>query len=212
MTDHYKNTIATWKKVAHLYEEKFMDLDIYNESYTAFSSEISTSDALILEIGCGPGNITRWLGTNLPQATILATDVASEMIEVAKKNVDDVQFEVLDARDIASLNSKFDAIMCGFCVPYLNKIDLNLLIKNSAALLNTEGIVYLSFIEGDYSNSRIQTGSTTDGSMTVHEYQELDVQEMFEANSIDQIKSIRVAYPLSDGSEQIHLILLGRKK
>ena len=211
MTDHYKNTIRTWKKVAQLYEEKFMDMKIYDESYAAFSSEIRQSDASILEIGCGPGNVTHWLRKHLPKSTILATDVASEMIEVAKKNVDNVQFEVLDARDINSLKEKFDAIMCGFCVLYLHKADLELLVKNSAILLNEQGVIYLSFIEGDYSDSELQTRSNGD-SMKVHYYQESDVNEMFKANSIDPIQSIRVPYPLSDGSEQIHLILLGRKK
>lgn len=211
MTDHYKNTIRTWKKVANIYEEKFMDIDLYNESYTAFCSEISKSDASILEIGCGPGNVTRWLRKHLPESTILATDVASEMIEVAKKNVDNVQFEILDARDIDSLKEKFDAVLCGFCVPYLDKSDLKLLIQNSASLLNYGGVIYLSFIEGDYSDSELQTGSTGD-SMKVHYYKESEVHGFFETNSIDPIQSIRVPYPLPDGSEQIHLILLGRKK
>ena len=59
MTDHYKITIQTWKKVAKLYEEKFMDFEIYNESYEAFYSEISKPNASILEIGCGPGNVEK---------------------------------------------------------------------------------------------------------------------------------------------------------
>ena len=84
------------------------------------------------------------------------------MIEVAKKNVENVQFEVLDARNIDSLKEKFDAVFCGFCVPYLDKIDLGKLIENSALLLNEKGIIYLSFIEGDYSDSQIQIGKTGD--------------------------------------------------
>ncbi|PHR27204.1 MAG: SAM-dependent methyltransferase [Fluviicola sp.] len=211
MTDHYQITIQTWKKLAEMYAEKFMDFNIYDESYEAFCSEIGKSDPSILEIGCGPGNVTRWLRKRLPKSTVLATDVATEMIEVAKTYVENVQFEVLDARDIDSLKEKFDAIMSGFCVLYLEKSDLESFIKNSASLLNEQGIIYLSFIEGDYSDSQIQIGKTGD-SMKVHYYQESEVNDLFEANSIEPIQSIRVPYPLSDGSEQIHLILLGRKK
>jgi len=210
MNDHYKITIQTWKKVAKMYEEKFMDFDIYDDSYTLFCSELNNPKGSILEIGCGPGNITRQLRSQLPEVSILATDVASEMIEVAQNNVDNVQFEVLDARDIDSLKEKFDAIMCGFCVPYLDKADLGFLIQNSATLLNNRGIIYLSFIEGNYSDSQLQIGVTGD-SMKVHYYQESDVLRFFEENSIDPIQTIRVPYPLADGSEQIHLILLGRK-
>ncbi len=211
MTDQYKNTIRTWKRVAKMYEEKFMDMDIYNDTYSLFCSELSKPNASILEVGCGPGNITRQLRSQLPEATILATDVASEMIEVAQNNVKNVQFEVLDARDINSLTEKFDAIISGFCVLYLDKSDLSTFIQNSAALLNDQGIIYLSFIEGNYSDSEVQKRSNGD-SMKVHYYQELDLFNFFEDHSIKPIQTIRVAYPLADGSEQIHLILLGRKK
>lgn len=210
MSDHYKITIQTWKKVAKMYEEKFMDFDIYDDSYTLFCSELNNPKGSILEIGCGPGNITHQLRSQLPEVSILATDVASEMIEVAQKNVENVQFEVLDARDIDSLKGKFDAIMCGFCVPYLDKTDLGLLIQNSTTLLNDRGIIYLSFIEGNYSDSQLQIGKTGD-SMKVHYYEESDVLGLFKKNCIAPIQTIRVPYALADGSEQIHLIVLGRK-
>ncbi len=210
MADQYKKTIQTWKRIAKLYEEKFMDMDIYDDTYSLFCSELSKPNASILEIGCGPGNITRQLRSRLPQATILATDVASEMIEVAKNNVGNVQFEVLDAREINSLTEKFDAIISGFCVLYLDQSDLTTLIQHSAALLNDQGIIYLSFIEGDYSDSEVLERSNGD-SMKVHYFQELDVFTLFEDHSIKPIQTIRVSYSLADGSEQIHLILLGRK-
>lgn len=31
----YQETFETWNKIAGLYEEKFMDLDLYNQSYDA---------------------------------------------------------------------------------------------------------------------------------------------------------------------------------
>lgn len=214
MDDHYKNTIKTWKKLAERYEEKFMDFDLYNDTYTLFCSELSKSNGSILEVGSGPGNITRHLRAQLPDASILATDVSSEMIEAAKKNVENIQTEVLDAREIHTLNQQFDGIMCGFCVLYLDKPGLIKFVESSAALLNSEGIIYLSFVEGDYSDSYLQADSSgkSSDSMTVHYYQESDLLELFENNSIDHVQTIRLSYPLSDGSEQIHLILLGRKK
>ena len=46
-----------WNKIAKLHEEKFMDLDIYDESYDFFSDQIEKENAEILELACGPGNI-----------------------------------------------------------------------------------------------------------------------------------------------------------
>lgn len=33
MNNHYKETFEIWNKVASLYQEKFMNLDLYNDSY-----------------------------------------------------------------------------------------------------------------------------------------------------------------------------------
>lgn len=59
--DKYFETFETWNKVASLYEENFMNLEVYNESYDLFCNTVHTPNASILEIGCGPGNITKYL-------------------------------------------------------------------------------------------------------------------------------------------------------
>lgn len=38
--DRYKETFETWNKVAIRYQEKFMDLDLYNESYDLICNSI----------------------------------------------------------------------------------------------------------------------------------------------------------------------------
>ena len=58
IVDRYKETFDTWNKVANLYQDKFMDLDLYDDTYDTFCEEVNVENATILEIGCGPGNIT----------------------------------------------------------------------------------------------------------------------------------------------------------
>jgi tRNA G46 methylase TrmB len=64
--DIYKETAATWNKIALLYQGRFMQLDIYNETYDFFCNSISKNAPAILEIGCGPGNITKYLLSKRP--------------------------------------------------------------------------------------------------------------------------------------------------
>ena len=84
--DNYQETFETWNKLASLYQDKFMDLELYNESYDAFCNSIAKENANILEIGCGPGNITKYLLLKRPNYQIYGIDVAPNMIELARQN------------------------------------------------------------------------------------------------------------------------------
>lgn len=210
MDDPYGHTIKLWKTLAKRYDEKFADFTLYDESYAAFCSEIKNENPRILEVGCGPGTVTKHLNSLLPKAKILATDVSSEMIEFASKNVPSADFQVLDAREINTLQQKFDGFLSGFLIPYLDETVLREFVENASNLLHENGVIYLSFIEGNYAESRIQT-PTNDVPMNVYLYQESDLLILFEKNSINHLKSFRFPYPQPDGTTDYHIILLGTK-
>jgi trans-aconitate methyltransferase len=83
-----------------------MDLSIYNESYDFFCNALPTLSSSLLEIGCGPGNITKYIIEKNPSLQILATDVSPNMIELAKENVPQVDFQILDARSLDAIKKK----------------------------------------------------------------------------------------------------------
>lgn len=147
--DKYLETFQTWNKVAKLYEDKFMDLDLYNETYETFCELLLKKNPSILEIGCGPGNITKYLLDKRPDFEILGTDISPNMIELVKTNCPNAMFEVIDSREIENIKNKFDAIVCGFCLPYLSELDVEKFIIDCENLLNENGKIYLSFVEGE---------------------------------------------------------------
>ncbi len=209
--DNYEITFQSWNSVAKLYQEKFMELDLYNDTYERFCSLIEKRDAAIFEIGCGPGNITKYLLAKRPGFKIDAIDVAPNMIALAKKNNPAVTFGVMDCREIDRLNLQFDAIICGFCMPYLSKTDCSKLLKDSAALLNNKGIIYFSAIEGDYKKSGFEKGSSGHSSF-VYYYSELELLEMLTEAGFEAAEIMRKAFEKSDGSPSSHLIFIARKK
>jgi SAM-dependent methyltransferase len=145
-----------WSQVAYLYEEKFMNLNIYDDSYDLFCDWIKVSAPSILEIGCGPANISN----KISDADIFGIDYSEKMIELAKKNVPNGKFEVMDCRDIYKIEDKFDAIISGFYLPYLNSKETNNFLLSVNNLLKNNGIFYLSFVEGNPEDSKFQTSST----------------------------------------------------
>lgn len=187
-----------------------MDLNLYDSTYDLFCSELNNPRASILEIGCGPGNITRQLLLRMPDSVIHGIDVAPEMIELARKNNPEAIFTILDARNLPQIRQRYDGVVCGFCIPYLNKTDVDEMFENSAKLLNENGLFYVSCIEDEYENSYYQTGSTGD-QVFVHYYTEIELVESLQQRSFKHLETRRISYALSDGSEQIHLIILARK-
>ncbi len=123
MDNRYKETFKTWNKVASLYQDKFMDLALYNDSYDFVCSSLNKSNLKVLEIGCGPGNITKYILSKRPDLDIFGIDIAPNMIELAKRNNPKASFAVMDSREISKIETKYDGIICGFCLLYLSQTD-----------------------------------------------------------------------------------------
>ncbi len=205
----YQETFNTWNKIAKIYEDKFMDLKLYNESYNYLLHQINKRDAKILEIGCGPGNITKYLLNENSSYQIKGIDIAPNMIALAKKNNPTAEFEVMDIRDVDTIKERFDAIVCGFCLPYLSKTDCLKLFKDASNLLNDKGLLYLSFVEGDYNASKFISGSTSD--RTYFYYHEIDfITDRLKQNSFELLKEFKVTYPNHKGHTEMHSLLIGR--
>lgn len=209
--DTYKETFETWNKIARLYEEEFMNLDLYEETYQIFCESIEKAGAEILEIGCGPGNLTKQLLATRPDFRIFGIDIAPNMITLAKKHNPTAKFEVMDSRSINEIRGTYNAVISGFCLPYLSPADGEKLISDSYSLLVENGLIYLSFVEGNPENSGFQRGIS--GDRVYFHYHSLEV---LKAKCIDlELKEIEVypfEYKKSDSERETHIILTGRKK
>ena len=159
-----KNKIAVdiFNKMANVYQDKFMNVDLYGTSFDLFCKKVEKENASVLELACGPGNITKYLLNKRPDFKIIGTDLAPNMIELAKINNPTAEFQLMDCRDIGMLEKKYDAIMCGFCLPYLSKEESIKLIADSSKILKPQGIFYLSTMEDDYNKSGFKKGSGGD--------------------------------------------------
>lgn len=210
--DNYKKTFQTWDKVASMYQDKFMDMDLYNDTYDTFCRLVETYNPKIFEIGCGPGNITRYMLGKRPDFKIEGIDTSPNMVQLAKENNPTASFVVMDCREMDQLTSAFDAIVCGFCMPYLSKDDCIKLISDSGAMLNSGGLFYFSIIENDYSQSAFETSSDGQHTMFVYYHQEDYLLSALKENKLDTIELIRKYYPKNDGTVQVNLIVISKKK
>lgn len=210
MNDRYKESFETWNKLANLYQDKFMDLTLFDDTYDFICNSLNKPNSAILEIGCGPGNISRYLLSKRPDFKILGIDVAPNMIELAERNNPNAKFSVMDCRDIGTLHATFDGIICGFCLPYLSHGDGHKLIDDAMKMLNEHGIIYLSFVEGDPVNSGFQVASTGDRSY-FHYYTLNQIQSQFLENSDFDLKIFRLEFKRAEDKSEMHTIIIAKK-
>lgn len=209
--DRYQETFDTWNKIAKLYEDRFMNLDLYNDTYDFICDSIIKNKAKILELGCGPGNVTKYILSRRPDFNVYGIDVAPNMIALAKKNNPTARFDIMDIRKIHELKVKYNGIVCGFSLPYLSKKDSTKLIEDCFKLLEEDGLLYLSFVEGDPSQSHFQMDNN--GYRSYFYFHDLnDLQTQLINNKFDNIKKFRIEYEKSDTENDIHTILIARKK
>lgn len=210
MEERYSETHTTWNKIAQLYEDKFMELDLYNATHQEFCDLLKDPKGSILEIGCGPGNITRHILEIHPQLSILATDISENMVYLAQKNNPTIKTKVEDCRNIERLNETFDGIICGFTIPYLSKQDVLKLISDCSALLNNQGVFYLSYVEGVYDKSGFITGSSGDRTFFYY-YDFQTLKEQLEQNGLSIINRTKIDYFKDNGFVEEHIIINAQK-
>ena len=160
--DHASQAAQLFNKLAIHYQDRYMDVSAYGSVLDEFIGLFKEPSPSLLDIACGPGNITRYLLDRLPTARILGTDLAPAMIELARVNCPTASFEVMDCRKTDQLNQQFDGVVAGFCLPYLNPEEADQLIGDISHLLKKNGLLYLSTIEGEREKSGPRKGSTGD--------------------------------------------------
>lgn len=164
---HSNDAIHVFNDNADLYVEKYMDLHTYDEALDYFS-DFLPQKASILDVACGPGNITKYLISKSKNYQILGIDLAENMLSLAEKHNPEATFQLLDGRKIKELNKSFHAIVSGFFSPYLSREELGEFIMDTSRCLLPEGLLFLSTMEDDYSKSGVQNSST--GAYSLHMY------------------------------------------
>ncbi|HVI43212.1 MAG TPA: class I SAM-dependent methyltransferase [Chitinophaga sp.] len=205
--DRSKDAASLFDKRAGEYEERYMDVSLYHDTFDFFCDHIPDENATVLEVACGPGNITQYLLSRRPGFRVLGIDLSPNMIRLAEKNNPQGIFEIMDARDIGKTAWQFNAVMCGFGLPYLSREEAVSLIADVAVLLKSRGVLYLSTMEGAYSQSGFQYSSSGE-QLYIYYHEAGYLTDALVANGFNIIHEQRKTYPGKDESIVTDLILI----
>lgn len=185
-----------------------MNVSLYARSLNLFCDALR-HEAHVLELACGPGNITRYLLQKRPDLKILATDLAPNMLVIAKEHNPTAEFKLMDCRDLTQIKQKVDAIVCAFCFPYLTKREVQHLIGDAANLLNKGGMLYISTMEDSYEKSGIERSGS--GHQIMIYYHELaHIQELLNEHGLTALDIDRKVYQ-HNGKHTTDLLIVAAK-
>lgn len=201
-------TVRTFDKFARAYEEKFSAYEPYTQTYRKLSMLIDDG-ASILDVACGPATISHWLLGHLPKLKIHGTDLAPAMLALARKAIPQGVFELRDSRNIDSIDKCFDAVIAGFCVPYLDRDEVEKFVHDVRSMLCTGGIVYLSTMEGNYADSGYQNPESEDRIYTYF-YDEGFLRSALCKHGFEIVELERKAYPQEGKAATSDLFIYAR--
>ncbi len=145
---------------ADKYQQQYMNVERYAASLNTFCDQVAGPAPAILDIGCGPGNLSQFVLKQLPGSSLVGIDIAPNMVSLAAANNPTATFCEMDCRQLSSIQKKFDGILCGFLLPYLDEAEVDELLKNCDRLLKAGAILLISTMENDPSLSGWHTNSS----------------------------------------------------
>lgn len=131
------------------------------------------------------------------------------MVELAEKNNPTASFAVMDAREIGELDTKFDAIIAGFCIPYFSPTECKQFVADAKHLLNEQGLIYISFVEGAPSQSGLKTSKS--GDSVYFNYHELEtLKALLKVNGFQNEHIFKVDFKRSENEIEVHTVLISK--
>lgn len=203
-----ENIHRVYEKYAKNFNEKIASLTLYNESYNYLLNFIRNGSA-VLDLACGPGNVSSTIKTVKPRLAITCVDISEEMIAIAKTRIPSARCFVGDICEVTFQN-EFDCVICAFAIPYLDLMETGALFEKINQSMKNEGVFYISFMEGSKKGFE-KTSFTGNDELFIYYHPQKAVLELLNQSSLSVIKTFEVDYHEMDGTITKEIIYIGKK-
>ncbi|MBI2672554.1 methyltransferase domain-containing protein [Candidatus Woesearchaeota archaeon] len=144
MTEEYKNKVKErFDELAQSYSNSALGF-IRDKRLNLIKKHIKKNDK-ILEIGCGSGNLLRFIECD----NIYGLDISSNMVKEAKKSVPNGNFIAGDAENLPYENNLFDKVIISEVLYYLP--DMEKAISEAKRVLKKDGVILITTLNKKYN-------------------------------------------------------------
>ena len=207
MNEDQINTIDAYDKSADQFVESIAKLSNYNHTYDFLIRNLQTGD-LILDLACGPAQISKYI-TDKINVNVVGVDLSEKMLELARKNIPRGIFHKHTIQDFQS-EKKFDLVILGFGLPYLDDEQSEECIKNAVSLIGDGKYLYISFMQGEGSGYE-RTSFGGDKQFFIYYHDKSRIKELIVGYSLSIIKEYNIDYKEPNGDITEDVIIIAQK-
>ena len=147
LADKKQRNIEVYNQTADQMAEKFSKIGPRIEDINKTFSKIDKDNPSVLEIGCGTGRDASEIAKHTN--SYLGVDISEGMLEVAKQENPDLNFEVADIENF-DIPKDTDVIFAFASLIHLPKEELAKVLDKAHESLSEEGLIYLSMKGADH--------------------------------------------------------------
>ncbi|PRX29271.1 ubiquinone/menaquinone biosynthesis C-methylase UbiE [Orenia metallireducens] len=203
-----EKTITAYNKNSEDYTNKFMNFPLYEKKIKEFISFLDCGNE-VLDLGCGPGNVLKWLCSSGKEFSITGVDFSEKMLKIAEKNIPEGKFYCEDITNISFDESTFDVIILSFCIVHLDDNEMKVVLEKVSKYLRNKGKIYLSFMEG--KEPGFETTSFSKEEIYYNYYEADKVRDLLANYDFEILKLSKQDYPEPDGSVTTDVFIFAEK-
>jgi SAM-dependent methyltransferase len=144
------DTQIGYDRVAEQYAERFtheLDYKPFDRHLLAMFAELVKGKGAACDIGCGPGQIARYLHDQGAEA--MGVDLSPKMIEQARQINPQQRFEVADMRALPFQDGELAGITAFYSVIHIPRAEVTGVLKEFRRVLKPDGWLLVTFHIGD---------------------------------------------------------------
>jgi len=208
--DTCRISVNTFDRLAETYAGKYFALGTYDAYYREFCSHVPRQGATVLDVACGPGNVSAFLVRERPDLQVVGIDLAPNMVRLAQTHAPSAGFLVHDCRHLVDLGRVFDGIVYAFGLNYLDQEDAEQFFSSLGEVLTPNGVLYLSAMLGPRERSGLQTSSSGD-QIYVYYRPRQEIHQLVRSAGLKIVFSDDIASPANASKPTIDVVLVAQR-
>ena len=144
--EFFDDNTKEWSDEVFNEKQRYKIVEKFYECY----SKVRNNKPKILDIGCGVGYESRILSEL--GAKVTGVDFSENSINIAKSNVEKVEFVVSDIVESMDNLGKFDGVLCLETLDYIDNDNIKKTFENIANVMKSGALLLVSVLNGELKN------------------------------------------------------------